>query len=233
MYYVTDEIKNEFELSSVISSAEMEFVDAAGITLTIDGIECYGIYGKVCKITDSNGVSFYQGVGNAIFVDKNHDLSYYFAGSDYVDETESDSDSVINTTNKYGYEWGGYRTTTNITATAVGSGLDNTNNLIQRGLLPNTSGWYVIWNKIKEFRETRSSLWFLPSKDELNLISEARTNLSNLSTSTKMSTRPCYWSSSEYSPYSADNAWFMFFNYGSQYSEKNSHDIRARLCRQY
>lgn len=232
MYYVTDEIKNEFELSSVISSTEMEFVDAAGLTLTIDGIECYGIYGKVCKITDSNGVSFYQGVGDAIFVDKNHDLSYYFTGSDYTDESESSS--IINNANKYGYEWGGYQVETGITTTAVGSGLDNTNNLIQRGLTPYTSGWYVVWNKIKEFRETRSSLWFLPSKDELNLISEARANLSNLSISKTMSTRPCYWSSSEYaSRDSANNAWFMFFNYGSQYTEKDCHYCRARLCRQY
>ena len=104
MYYVTDENKNKVDLNSVISSTEMGFVDAAGLTLTIDGIECYGIYGKVCKITDNNGVSLYQGIGNAIFADKNHDLSYYFTGSDYTDEVESSSE--INSANKYGYEWG-------------------------------------------------------------------------------------------------------------------------------
>ena len=225
MYYVTDENKNQVDLNSVISSTEMGFVDAAGLTLTIDGIECYGIYGTVCKITDSSGVSFYQGVGNAIFADKNHDLSYYFTGSDYTNERESSS--VINTANKYGYEWGGYGTETGITAAAIGTGLYNTNTLISRNLL-GTNEWHVVWDKIEEFRETRSPLWFLPSKDELNLIYEARSNLSNLSTSANS----YYWSSSE------DNsryAWSQDFNTGEQSTDraKYGHILRSRLLRQY
>lgn len=235
MYYVTDENKNQVDLNSVISSAEMEFVDAAGLTLTIDGIECYGISGKVCKITDDNGVSFYQGVGDAIFADKNHDLSYYSTGSDYVDEAEPSS--VINNANKYGYEWGGHGTSTGINAAAIGSGLDNTNNLIQRGLAPSSSGWYIVWDKIKEFRETRSSLWFLPSKEELDLVYEARSNLNNLSTSTM----PYYWSSSEAQKSSwgsSENqnvyAYVQFFDNGlSSFSNKRDHYSRARLCVQY
>ena len=227
MYYVTDEDKNQVELESALDAITVplttESISAVGLTLTIDGIECYGINGAVNKNTYITGTVRYSGTGNAIFVDKNHDLSYYVNGSDWVDSEEYNISPGT-----YGYEWGG-NSSTDIKATAVGTGLSNTNSLIEMNLQPVTAGWYVVWDKIEEFRQSHSNNWFLPSKDELALIYEARNNLSNLSLNTQSS----YWSSSEaglrgawYLEYYADSgmgAWQGINN-------KKLHYIRSRLC---
>lgn len=232
MYYVTDENGNRADLETALSpydyDLKTEEVSAVGVITTIDGIECYGINGTVNKVTTWLNKTRYVGKGSAIFVDKNHDLSYYFTGSDYAGISESNL--VINTANKYGYEWGGYGVTTGIYATDIGAGLNNTNSLIEMNLQSQTEGWPVVWDRIKEFRETRSSLWFLPSHDELNLIYEARSNLSGLTTIDN-SVCPYYWSSSENSSYFARR---QNFNTGSQSnSSRDSHNCRSRLCRQY
>lgn len=156
-----------------------------------------------------------------IFVDKNHDLSYYCVGSDCVDSSDYEPSPGT-----FGYEWGGYTIKTGIQDTAIGTGLNNTNQLISKNLQPNTSGWWVVWDKVNEFRQSHSDKWFVPSKDELNLVYENKSNLSNVSTSNLDS----YWSSSEYS-YGA--AWSQHLSSGSQRSyNKLSHVIRVRLCRQ-
>lgn len=217
-------------LRDAFNSYKVETVRAKDLVIDIDGIECYGLWGLVKKISLQDKI-IYKGIGKSIFVDKNHDLSYYFTGSDYVDEV--DSVLVINTSNKYGYEWGGYQVETGITSTAVGTGLSNTNSLIAKNLRPDADDWHVIWDKIKEFRESHSDQWFLPSYDELGLIYEARSNLSNLSTlRAATSPYPFYWSSSEYSSLSA---WIQYFNTGGSRSSrgKASHFARSRLCRQY
>lgn len=227
MYHVIDENKNQVELESALDTiiVSTESISAVGLTLTIDGIECYGINGSVNKNTSITRGVEYSGTGNAIFVDKNHDLSYYINGSDWVN-----SDDYETSPGTFGYEWG--RSTTGITATAVGSGLSNTNSLISMNLQPDTSGWYVVWDKIKEFRQSHSNNWFLPSRDELTLIYEARNNLNNLSLI--LNANPYYWSSSEYSISAALYAWYRNFSNGTQTSSrKSSHYDRSRLCRQY
>lgn len=224
MYYVTDENENRVDLETALDTivVSAESVSAVGLNLTIDGIECYGLSGSVNKSTYITGRVEYLGSGNAIFVDKNHDLSYYVNGSDYVNSSDYDTSPGT-----FGYEWGGYDVITNIKATAVGSGLSNTNSLIEMNLQPDTSGWYVIWDKIKEFRQSHSDKWFLPSQDELNLIYEARSNLSNLSTLTQ----PYYWSSSEYSSNGVREQNFSNGVHGTLW--KIRHYGRSRLCRQY
>ena len=155
----------------------------------------------------------------SIFVDKDHDLSYYAKGSDYVNSGDYDQSPGT-----FGYEWGGYNIEIGITAAAVGSGLYNTNALLSMNLTPKTSGWNTIWELLSEFRSQYGKNWFLPSKDELNLIYEARANLSNLSASTN----PYYWCSSEYSNL---NACCQSFADGSQASNrKYANFYRSRLC---
>lgn len=211
-------------LKDIFNSYKEEIVDAKGLTIDIDGIDCYGLYGKIKKIWLQDKF-IYKGIGKAIFVDKNHDLSYYFAGSDYVNEAESYS--IINTANKYGYEWGGCWEETKVQSTYIGAGLSNTNSLIYRNLDPLARGWNTIWKKIEIFREIHSDNWFIPSAEELNLIYEATDNVDNLSTLTD----PYYWSSSADSGF---HAWGQNFNTGCQdiYS-KCYHFIRSRLCVRY
>lgn len=121
---------------------------------------------------------------------------------------------------------GGSGTETGIQDTAVGTGLNNTNQLISKNLQPDTSGWWVVWDKVEEFRQSHSDKWFVPSKDELNLVYENRNSLNSLS----LNTRYYYWSSSERSSYFT---WIQSFNTGKQTdNSKNSYYYRARLCRQ-
>lgn len=208
------------DLKSAFDSYKSEIIDAKGITCSIDGIECYGLYGKIKKISLQEKV-IYKGLGEAIFVDKNHDLSYYVNGNDYVDSCDSDISPGT-----FGYEWGGYNTTV-FTAADIGAGILNTNTLIEINSRPTSRGWYTVWRKIKEFRQNYSDNWFLPSRYELNLIYNERSNLNNLS----IQINPFYWCSSGYS---CIYAWFQYFSKGIQdISYMGSHDNRSRLCAQY
>lgn len=193
---------------------------SVGDTVSLDGIECLIVYAAETK----------QDWGRYVLVDKNHDLCWYFDGTDYQDESESHD--VINNANKYGYEWGGYETSTGIAGLSIGSGLANTNSLIGMNLQPSTDGWFVLWNKVNEFRSSRSSKWFVPSMDELDLVYENRDNLSGLTTINNNSipySLPYYWSSSESS---STGAWVK--NFDSSYflnRSKYNHWFRTRLCR--
>ena len=197
MWYVFDEHKN---------IADKDNIYTAGSTYIFDNIEVYCLLGT-------------GEADHPLFVDKNHDLSYYINGSDWVDSNDSGRNPGT-----FGYEWGGYNTVIRRTATAVGTGLSNTNLLIGSNLQPETEGWYVVWDKIKEFRQSHSDNWFLPSRDELNLIYEARSNLNNLSLNTNSS----YWSSSAYS---STSAWEQDFSSGSQGGvSRRYNSVRSRLC---
>ena len=188
-----------------------------GDTVVLDGIESLIIYDAGSE----------QSWGRYLCADKNHDISYYLTGSDYKDESEPGY--VINSANKYGYEWGGYGAKIGITSESIGSGLSNTNSLIGMNLQPNTAGWFVIWDKVNEFRSGRSDKWFAPSKDELNLIYENRGSLSGLTTIDRDILNPYYWSSSESS---ASAAHMQRLNTGDQRAAiKYTHYLRVRLCR--
>ena len=190
---------------------------SVGDTVSLDEIECLIVYAAETE----------QSWGRYLCVDKNHDLIWYIEGDDCVNEDTNASDGTdcINPDYKYGYEWGGHGTTTGITDTAVGAGLTNTNSLIGMNLQPNTSGWPVIWDKVAEARtKIGSNKWFVPSKDELDLIYTNRASLTNLS----LATEPYYWSSTESD---SNNAWYQL-NTGAQLDfYKYRKYIRVRLCR--
>ena len=207
MWYVFDEHRNLADKDSSIVTG----IYKQGETCTFDGIEVYCLLGSA----DTD---------HPLFVDKNHDLSYYFAGDDFLNTSESMD--AINSTAKYGYEWGGQDIKTGVTATTVGSGLSNTNSLIELNLQPFTPDWHVVWDKVNEFRQSHSNNWFVPSLDELDLIYENRANLSNIST--VLSGYPYYWSSSEASSH---YAWYQYFGSGGQNSfTKAGANSRVRLC---
>ena len=180
----------------------------AGTIITLDGVEVLVIYSQ-------DGIN--------IAVDKNHDLSFYVKGSDYVNSNDYDQSPGT-----FGYEWGGYETITGIQDTVIGAGLSNTNALIRMNLQPNTSGWWIIWDKVKEFRQNHSDNWFVPSKDELNLVYQQKANLSNVTTSGRYIR---YWSSSERN---STDSWSQDFSSGDRYYyNKPSHVRRVRLCVQF
>lgn len=192
---------------------------SVGDTVVLDGIESVIIY--------DNGSE--ADWGRYICVDKNHDLSYYISGSDYVDEAKSGF--VIDTENKYGYEWGFYNSqlpfASNSSNHVIGKGLETTNVIISNKdtTTTETEDWYLLWDKVVEFRQSYSDKWFVPSLNELLEVYNRRSYLENLSTSTN----PYYWSNSEYDSY---NACSVNFSNGRDYNyTKYDHSLRSRLCR--
>ena len=181
---------------------------AIGDVVEIDGIECVVVYDAGSQ----------QEWGRYLAVDRNHDISFYTEGSDFYNTMPSANDSA-----KYGYEWGG-ATSTMVKSEEIGTGLSNTNALIALDLVPSTSGWSVLWDKVEEFREIYSNKWFVPSIEEMEAVYESRIHLRNMST-----TYMYYWVSSEYNSYTG-----LSFGWGSGNSNtagaKSKHNRRARLC---
>ena len=120
-------------------------------------------------------------------------------------------------------QWGSYGTLIGGTETDIGAGQSNTTTI-------------VIW--LNSHSETGCAAqlcndlivdgyndWFLPSKDELNLM---YTNLKVAGVGGF--TGGGYWSSSEYN---ADNAWYQDFGYGSQPNYYKYITIRVRAVRAF
>ena len=170
-----------------------------GDTVIFHGIECVIVYDA-----GSN-----QSWGRYILCEK-YDLNHYVPelGTGGVEEDHS------------GKEWGFGGETTGVTATGIGSGRTNTDDLIA---LTGSNSDYL-WYYVNQHRtETGFVGWSVPSRDELNILYENKTTIGNFS----VSTIPWYWSSSEYS---SNYAWAHGFSTGAQfYNTKTNTNLRVRL----
>ena len=63
------------------------------------------------------------------------------------------------------YQWGGNGTDTRIYATAIGTGLSNTNSLLAMNL-KSSDGTPTVWDALAEFRSTYGDRWFIPSRND-------------------------------------------------------------------
>ena len=135
--------------------------------------------------------------GGYIFYDKGS----YSDGWRYLEAAPNDLSKT--------YEYGGYGTTIGNTSTAVGTGKSNTEAIVKK--LGN--GTYAA-KACSDYTYNGYDDWFLPSKDELNLMytNLHKKGLGNFSDS-------YYWSSSEISD---SDAWNQLFSYGNQ----SSYDFR-------
>lgn len=184
----------------------------------IDGVECF--------LLNKDPV---------IYADLNHDLSYYFEGSDFQNQNINNIVPEKNDFVKCGYEWGKFLQNHIIDLPSeVGKGLENTNFMIENysSKLEKTN-WNSLFKKIEEFRQSHSNKWFLPSIDELKLLYKNKNNLKGLTTSERLIYSPYYWSSTIVN----NEVYFMYFNdnilkYGDgAYKGKGtSRLVRTRLC---
>ena len=117
-------------------------------------------------------------------------------------------------------QWGPRATKEGITGTAVGYGLPNTETMLAK-YADNDTYW---WKLIKEKRDNTSLDWFMPSKDELDVVYDNKTVIPGQGGDAPQ-TYTSYWSSSEYS---GDYCITQFFKDGSQ--NQSIKDIN-RLCR--
>lgn len=204
---------------------------SVGDTVVLDGIESVIIY--------DNGSE--ADWGRYICVDKNHDLVYYFEGTDFYNEYEykgSGEDphtvNVINTPAQYGYEWGFYNEqlpfASNSANHVIGKGLETTNVIISNKDTTNTKtgDWYLLWDKVVEFRQLYSDKWFVPSNQEISLVYNNKQYLTNLTEDSSHFDQ--YWCSSETGSstlYSLN----MSNGFSGGASFKDYHNKRVRLCR--
>lgn len=175
--------------------------------------------------------------GRYLCVDKNHDLVWYFAESDFAEEFDSNN-QCQNLEAKYGYEWGFYEEqlpfASNSSNHVIGKGLETTNVIISNKdtTTTDTGGWFLLWDKVEEFRQEYSDKWFVPSIEELAEIYHQQNYLSNLS----VSHSSAYWSSSEANSSSVYAGDFMYMYPPSpdilrSMVLKYQHFYRTRLCR--
>jgi len=104
---------------------------------------------------------------------------------------------------RYRLGWGCYMVSKNVTATAIGTGKANTAEILDFCNEPSIAARLAA-----NYGGGGKSDWFLPSKDELNLMYTNRDAIGGFAAD-------YYWSSSEYF---ADSAWIQYFSGGSQYS---------------
>lgn len=122
-------------------------------------------------------------------------------------------------------EWGPYGTDEGMTDAKyedMGYGLPNTNAMLAK-YATNTSYW---WRLIKEKRDNTGLNWFMPSKDELDMMYDNR-NIITSEGGDAFKTDIHYWSSSEYVSYYAWNQDFSNGNqYGNSYSKNTKYHCR-------
>ena len=206
-------MRDGLEPSDIVSET---MVFGVGDTVFVDGIETL-IIADLGEGAEN---------GRYIGVDKNHDLSYYISGDDYVNQ-ELPVESA-----KYGYEYGGYGIKVNTLSNQIGNGINNTNSLIAMNLQPETANWNVLWNKVNEFRQNYSNNWFVPNQSEAALIINYKNELNNLTKSGSV-----YYHTTEQPSYEGEYYFtsYYFTNNGgfSNSRSKARHDIRTRLCIQF
>ena len=164
--------------------------------------------------------------GGLVFYDK----GFYSDGWRYLEAAPSDVDE------KYVF-FGYYRPeSTDLTvgtSCVIGSGKYNTERLVKymdidgKAYSGSSSGYVKEYaaRKCLDYSYGEHDDWFLPSKDELNLMYEnlCRKGLGSFAD-------VAYWSSSEYNGY---DAWVQYFSSGYQYNSSRFHDYRVRPVRAF
>ena len=115
-------------------------------------------------------------------------------------------------------KWANSFSNTNVSYSDVGKGSDNTTAIIN--LLG--SGSYAA-SACRELSANGYTDWFLPSKNELNLLNQKRELVGGFSID-------YYWSSSEQDSL---NAWYSYFPYGSQYYRNKDSVAKVRAVRAF
>ncbi len=130
--------------------------------------------------------------------------------------------------------WNGSYTITGATGTAIGTGQANTNTIISsQGI-----GSYAA-SVCNDYSVTVNGIiyndWFLPSKDELNLMYQNRGNINTTAVSNGGSALfvafdSFYWSSSEFGEL---DTWLQNFNSGIQFGSLKNNVYRVRAIRTF
>lgn len=175
--------------------------------------------------------------GSVLFYDRGSQYGEYLIGEDgYPVREDSAEDDGSAESQNWRYlicdksdlddgvlAWGPASTSEGFTDTAVGGGLRSTEMLLTR-YADNDTYW---WKLIKEKRDSTSLKWFMPSKDELNLVYENRAVITSKGGDAfQIDTN--YWSSSERT---GNYAWCQGFSTGHQGHNNKTSQLACRLLR--
>ena len=119
--------------------------------------------------------------------------------------------------------WGYRDTSEGLDGTVIGVGLPNTEAMIAKYGDDDTRWWKLI----KEKRDSTSFNWFMPSKDELDMMYDDKTVITSQGGDV-FSTDAAYWSSSEYNSDSVSGEWF---DTGGQHNFNKADSGHCRLIR--
>ena len=160
--------------------------------------------------------------GSILFYDRGASYGEYHIGDDgYPVRLTAGADDSSATSNNWRYlicdqhdldngtlPWSSRGTSEGLTSTAVGYGLPNTEAMISK-YGDNDTYW---WKLIKQKRDNTGLNWFMPSKDELDMLYDNKSVISSEG-GDAFQTDTYYWSSSEYNSY---GAWGQDFSSGAQ-----------------
>ena len=116
-------------------------------------------------------------------------------------------------------QWGPSDTNEGLTNAVVGCGLPNTEAMVAK-YSDNDTYW---WKLIKKKKDSTGLKWFMPSKDEFNLVYENKNIITSAGGNIPQSNR--YWSSSEND---SNYAWYQHFSTGNQ---SDNLKLVSYLCR--
>ena len=192
--YVGMDTYSDIALFEELPEPEIGTVLSDGSVVFYDRGEEYGNYGikdgDIVRLSESVDDESAESANWRYLICEEYDLPHY----------DSEVGPTTMNASYSGKDWG--KASKVGTSTGIGTGLANTNHLIETYL----SDTNYIWYYINKHRAETGNQWFLPSKDELKLIANNKNIIKNLSTAAHYSR---YWSSSEDD---ASNAWEYYFN---------------------
>jgi hypothetical protein len=170
-------------------------------------------------LTDTPVIGMVGPAGGIVFYDKGNDSD----GWRYLEAAPSD----IDVSGGYTHVWGGYGTEVGTSAqgTAIGTGQANTTAIVDKygDSDPSDNTGNYAARLADRYEYGGFDDWFLPSKDELNLMYQKRGVIGGFASN-------IYWSSSEFF---SNLAWYQYFSNGYQFSTFKFSYVRVRACRAF
>lgn len=121
------------------------------------------------------------------------------------------------------FQWGPYDISEGLNGRTMGYGLPNTEAMIAKYGDDDTYWWKLI----KEKRDSTHLDWFMPSRDELDMMYDNRTVITDQG-GDAFKTDTGYWSSSDNG---SRTAWYRNFSTGNQYNNDKNDPNHCRLLR--